>query len=151
MKKLSESYREHDLSDLIEGLNTTLSYYNKQFGLNQGGCVFTAAVITEHLENNNIEYQLAAYADQDVDMSDLNHLIEDGNLIHLSVIIDGTEIDEVSQQDIQKNHWSKQVYDSFNSDDLYTLYDSCDWNGEWEVKRNHQLKSQIEEIFMFTI
>lgn len=150
MKKLSESYQPN-LSELITQLNTTISYYNQQYGLNQGGCAFLTAIIADELESHNIPYQVVAYADQDVDMSDLNQVVDNGELKHMSIIIDDTEVNGVDPSDMRNQKWTRQIYDTLTSDDLYLMYDSCDWNGEWEVKRNKQLKSEIIDVFNFIL
>ena len=149
MKKISESY--HDTTDLVEQLNVTVQYYNQTYGLNQGGCVFAAAVITKECENNHVPYQLAAYFDQDVNITDLSNLIESGELKHLSVIVDGTEIDGVSPQDMSHQGWEKETFTNFRSTDLMNLYKNGEWNGEWNPRRNDEFIKDIQELFMFTL
>lgn len=149
MKKLSEMYP--DTSDLIEQLNVTLRYYNSTYGLNQGGCVFAAAVITKECESCHIPYKLAAYIDQDVNINDLKTIIESGELKHLSVVISGNEIDGVSPQDMSEQKWKKKIFTNLKSDDLMNLYETNDWNGEWNNRWNDKFINEIKELFMYTL
>lgn len=145
MKKLSEVYP--DTSDLIEQLDTIVSYYNKKFNMNQGGCVAAAAIITNECEKYNIPYKLAAYVDQNVNTSDLASIIQSGEIKHLSVVIHGNEIDGVSPQDMSKEGWKKKIFINVKSDDLVSLYENGEWNDEYNDELNDDFIQEIEDLF----
>lgn len=139
------------VTNLVMKLNNKCNELNKKYNAFDGACVLIASVISKNFEEEDIPYKIVVYS-FDNECNDIHQVVENGNLCHVSVevVIGGGRRFEIGghiSNDMIRENGIKKFYQKINSEQLYEIYNNCDWNNKFDRKYTQDVINQIEDVF----
>lgn len=136
--------------DKIDEVNRLIKKWDDTCNIFDGGCVFVAACVSKHLEELSIPYKVIYYILPGTQSTDIHEVVKEGFLCHVTIEMSfniakkkiGYSIDHL----VDDNNLTRKTCD-MSSEELYALYDSNVWNGEYDPKNNEKFESEVDNIF----
>ena len=138
---------ETQVQKMIDMVDKTVDMWKNHNKLFQGGCCYSAGVISKELEKKHIEYKVMAYirAYYNCENKSLDEIANDCALIHVAIEVG----DKIIGGDM--NHFMvwKYKYSNISSNEIMKAYNNNmkNWNETYDTKLNPYFKEQMEHIF----
>lgn len=143
-----KSYQEfQSLKDLSNSLDTFLKKFHHDFKLFDGGCAYAAYIIAEHLEENSLPFEVMVYhSGPNASSKNIHSLAKQELITHINIILDNLELGGDLNQFMDQHRLTK-FKTKLTSEELWDLYESSTWNGEYDESHNEELEKEIELCF----
>ena len=141
-----------DKEEFIENLDGAMKVLHYRFHVFDGGCVYVAALLADGLEQLNIPFDVVIY-EHPHEGKNLTpeQLASQGDICHvaISVTIGRKSIElggEIASQLMDEENVTKSIH-HMSSQELMDIYDNYEWNGEYDIQDNDNVKNEIELDF----
>lgn len=137
--------KSSDIRELTKELDIMISYYRHMINLFQGGCCFTAACICEELEKRNISYKIISFSSEWIVRrhKSIRTIANENNLGHVAVMIGRTIIGGGDGF----GFCTPEEQGCVSSSELLDIYNTNQWNSNYDKRHNRKLKREIKELF----
>lgn len=136
---------QEDLIELIENLNITLDRLDSEYGIYGGGCAYVCWILSEEFKKRGIKYKTVVYSH--VKSTDVWSLAKNENVIHLTLEVNKTELGGEIEKDMMYEYGLNKFYTSMKPDDFKKIYETCQWNGEYDKSHNQEISDEIQMTF----
>lgn len=142
-----KSYQDfQSLKDLTKSLDALLKQCHHDFNLFDGGCAYASYLIAERLEENSIFFEVMVYHTGPASSQDIHKLAKQELITHINIVLNQTELGGDLNQFMDRNRLNKFKTD-LTAEDLWDLYESSTWNGEYDESHNEELEKEIDLCF----
>lgn len=141
-----------DKEEFIENLDGAMKVLHYRFHVFDGGCVYVAALLADGLEQLNIPFDVVIYEhphkgknltpEQLASQGDICHVAISVNIGRKSIELGG----EIASQLMNEENVNKSIH-HMSSQELMDIYDNYEWNGEYDIQDNDNVKNEIELDF----
>lgn len=134
------------LTELVSRLNKLCEQLNEQFGINWGGCCYTAYCIAQLLEKDKLPFSLAIF-DNDFNLNKIKTLPKvPWSMLHYAITLQvgGHTTRTINRGKFRTSH---KCYLKVSAEEILWHYEEHDWNDAYDPECNQTIKQLIEKTY----